>query len=36
MKNGDYDTHKSEDTEQLISFVRELGIDLVGIADLNT
>ena len=36
MKNGDYNTQKAKDAEQLKSFVRDLGIDLVGIADLNT
>ena len=36
MKNGDDDNQKTKDAEQLISFVRNLWIDLVGIADLNT
>lgn len=36
MKGRDYNIEKAKDTEQLISFVRDLGIDLVGIADLKT
>lgn len=36
MKDRGYHTQQTDETEQLISFVRDLGIDLVGIADLNT